>query len=82
MTETAHSGDGSNNIQRDSRLGLAVTFVSGFALDTAISAVANVDTTSWSGWWVPFVSLGLATAGGWLTAYKAKRTKARAARGY
>ena len=82
MTETAHNRDGSNNIQRDSRLGLAFTFVSGVILDAVISAVANVDTSSWTGWWVPFVSLALATAGGWLTAYKARRTKARTARGY
>jgi high-affinity Fe2+/Pb2+ permease len=69
------AGDGSKSILRDSKLGLAVTFVLGIALDTAISAVTNVDTTSWTGWWVPFVSLGLATAGGWLTAYRAKRRK-------
>ncbi len=74
MNGTANQ-DGSNSILRDSKVGLAVTFVLGVALDTAIGAVTNVDTSSWSGWWVPFVSLALATAGGWLTTYKTKRQK-------
>ena len=84
MTDPAvtTTGDGSNSILRDSKLGLAVTFILGIALDTVIGAASNVDTSNWHGWWVPFVSLGLSTAVGWLTTYKAKRSKARAARGY
>lgn len=74
MTEfSTPTADGSKSILRDSKLGLAMTFVLGVALDTVITAVTNVDTSSWTGWWVPFVSLGLATAGGWLTTYRAKR---------
>lgn len=70
---TAPTADGSNSILRDSKLGLVVTFLSGIILNSAISAVTNVDTTNWHGWWVPLVSTGLATAGGWLTTFKARR---------
>ena len=69
----ASTTDGSNNLARDSKYGLAVTALLGLALNAAIGALANVDTTSWHGWWVPFVSLGVSTALGALTAYKAKR---------
>jgi hypothetical protein len=75
MTDTTARPDGSNSVLRDSKFGLAFTFLAGIVLDTAISAVTNVDTTHWTGWWVPFVSLGLATAGGYLTTYRAKRRK-------
>lgn len=64
--------DGSNQLHRDSKLGLAVTALGGLAINAAIGALANVDTTSWSGWWVPFVALGVSTALGALTSYKAK----------
>lgn len=70
---TAPTSDGSNTLHRDSRLGLAVTFVLGIGLDTAITALTNADTSSWHGWWVPFASLAISTAAGALTSYKAKR---------
>lgn len=70
MNETP---DGANHLARDSKLGLAVTFLGGVALDGAISALANVDTSHWTGWWVPFVALGASTALGALTSYKARR---------
>ena len=80
MTETA---SGANDLARDSKLGLAVTFLGGVALDAAIGALADVDTSSWHGWWVPFVALGISTSLGALTAYKAKRRVASLpARGY
>jgi len=77
MTIPGTAPSGKNNLARDSKLGLVVTFVGGVALDAAIGALADVDTSSWSGWWVPFVSLGISTALGALTAYKAKRHPAR-----
>jgi hypothetical protein len=81
MTETT-SGNGANHLARDSKLGLAVTFLGGVALDAAIGALADVDTSTWSGWWVPFVALGVSTGLGALTAYKAKRRVAGPTRGY
>jgi hypothetical protein len=80
MTEP--SGTGANELARDSKLGLAVTFVGGVALDAAIGALADVDTSSWHGWWVPLVSVGISTALGALTAYKAKRRVSVVKRGY
>lgn len=77
MTIPGTAPSGKNDLARDSKLGLVVTFVGGVALDAAIGALADVDTSSWSGWWVPFVSLGISTALGALTAYKAKRHPAR-----
>ena len=76
MTDT-ETGTGKNDLARDSKLGLAVTFVGGVVLDAAIGALTDVDTSSWSGWWVPLVSVGISTALGALTAYKAKRRPAR-----
>ena len=73
MEETSDTVTGANNLARDSKLGLAVTFVGGVLLDTAIKALTDVDTSGWSGWWVPFVALGVSTAAGALTAYRAKR---------
>lgn len=67
------TGDGSNNLARDSKLGLGANFVVGLAVSAAIGALTNVDTSTWSGWWVPFVTLGISTGLGALTAYKAKR---------
>jgi F0F1-type ATP synthase assembly protein I len=74
MVET---GTGANDLARDSKLGLAVTFVGGVVLDAAIGALTDVDTSSWNGWWVPLVSVGISTALGALTAYKAKRRTVR-----
>lgn len=67
------TASGANVLHRDSKLGLAVTFVLGIGLDTAITALTNADTSTWRGWWVPFASLAISTAAGALTAYKAKR---------
>lgn len=67
--------DGSDHLARDSKFGLAVTFVGSIVLDAAIGGLTNVDTSTWSGWWVPLVSVGISTALGALTAYKAKRRK-------
>ena len=74
---TQPTADGANQLHRDSKLGLAVTFVLGIGLDTAITALTNADTSTWKGWWVPFASLAISTAAGALTSYKAKR-RARA----
>lgn len=75
--------NGSNNLFRDSRLGVlaagAVTIVVDSVVDGALEALTNVDTSGWTGWWTTLGSAALATALGLVTAYKAKRTKGRAA---
>lgn len=75
------TGSGKNRLFNDSKLGLLVTGGLTVAFDGAlgatIEALSNVDTSGWNGWWVTVASAGLATALGALTAYKAKREKAR-----
>lgn len=65
--------DGTNEVPRDAKLGLGVNFVVGIAISAAIGGLTSIDTTTWSGWWVPFVTLGVSTALGALTTYKARR---------
>lgn len=86
MTENATAGSGANKLFRDSKLGLAVTGLGTVALDavltSVIEAASSVDTSGWHGWWTTVASAALATAVGALTAFKAKRTKARVERTY
>jgi len=73
------AGDGKNHLFRDSKIGVWVTGILGIGataiLDGVIDELSSVDTSGWSGWWVPLVGTGLATMVGLLTAYKAKRRK-------
>ena len=65
--------DGKDELARDSKLGLAPNFIVGIVISAAIGGLTSIDTTTWSGWWVPFVTLGASTSLGALTAYKARR---------
>jgi hypothetical protein len=73
--------DGKNQLFRDSKLGVWVTGLLGIGttavLDGLIDSLSGIDTSGWSGWWVPLVGTGAATLVGLLTAYKAKREKSR-----
>ncbi len=86
MSDATVQPDGTNKLFRDSRLGLLAAGATTVALDAVINwalvELANVDTTAWSGWWTTVAAAGLATVTGAITAYKAKRDKARAARRY
>ncbi len=78
---TEETSDGSRHLFRDSKLGLWVaggaTVVFDGALDGLITALTNVDTSGWNGWWTTVASALLATGLGALTAYRAKRRKSR-----
>jgi len=80
MSDLNETHDGKNKLFNDSKLGVLVTggaaVIFDGALDGAINALTNVDTSGWSGWWTTVASAALATALGALTAYKAKRRKA------
>lgn len=80
MTQTT-LGDGKNKLFRDSRLGVLVTGLFGIGatavLDGIIDAATNLDTSGWSGWWVPLVAVGATTVAGLVTAYRAKRYGSR-----
>jgi len=78
---TNETGSGKNRLFNDSKLGLLVTGGLTVAFDAVLSAaieeLSSVDMSGWSGWWTTVASAGLATALGALTAYKAKREKAK-----
>jgi hypothetical protein len=78
---TTETGSGKNRLFNDSKLGLAVTGLGTVALDAVLSAVienlSNVDMSGWHGWWTTVASAAVATALGAVTAYKARRDKAR-----
>ncbi len=77
-TETA---DGKNRLFNDSKLGVLVvgagTVVFDGVIDGAINALTSVDTSGWSGWWTTVAAAVVSTALGALTAFKARRHKAR-----
>lgn len=70
-------GSGKNRLFRDSKLGVLVTGLLGVGataiLDGVVDNLTNLDTSGWSGWWVPLVATGAATAVGLITAYRARR---------
>ena len=72
---------GKNQLFHDSKLGVLVvgagTVVFDGALDGAIEALTNVDTSGWSGWWTTIAAAALSTALGAFTAFKARRHAAR-----
>jgi hypothetical protein len=79
--EPTTTGTGKNKLFNDSKLGLLVTggltVAFDAVLDRSIEALTAVNTSGWAGWWTTVASAALATALGALTAYKAKRDKAR-----
>lgn len=78
---TDPQGNGKNVLFNDSKLGVLVTggltIAINSVLDGAIEALTSVDTSGWNGWWTTVASAALATGLGALTAYKARRNKAR-----
>ena len=83
MTDNATAEGGANRLFRDSKIGLAVSYVVGVALTFGVAELAKVDLSNKRGWWVPFLALALSNGGGALAACKAARDKRLAAkRGY
>lgn len=62
--------DGANALAKESKVGLLVAFVLTAAVNGAIDALTNLDTSGWTGWWSTLASAGVATALGLLVAYK------------
>jgi hypothetical protein len=73
--------DGKNRLFNDSKLGLAVTGLATIAIDAVldgvITQVSEIDLTGTNSWWTTVASAAIATGLGALTAYKARRDKAR-----
>lgn len=66
------SGDGSKSLAKESKAGLAVGFIVTTLLQILGAGLAGLDTSSWSGWWVPLVTVGIGTVSGLITAYLKK----------
>lgn len=62
--------DGANSLAKESKVGLAVTFVGALVLNTAIDALTNLDLNGHTGWWVNLATVGASTAAGLLVAYR------------
>lgn len=66
------NGDGSRSLAKESKAGLAVTFVVTVLAEGVLGALTKVDLSSATGWWVPVASAGIGTAVGLLTAWLKK----------
>jgi hypothetical protein len=66
------NGDGSKSLAKESKWGLAVTFLLTAAGTVALEALTNLDTSGWQGWWVPLGVVAVSTAAGLLTAWLKK----------
>lgn len=66
------NGDGSHSLAKESKAGLAVTFVL-FALGQGLlDALTKIDLNGQTGWWVSLANAGVATAIGVITAWLKK----------
>jgi len=63
------SGDGSKSLAPESKAGVITGGVFFFILQTLAQGLTSVDTSRWSGWWVPLVTGAISAAIGLITAY-------------
>jgi hypothetical protein len=66
------AGDGSKSLAKESKAGLAVGFIVTTSLQVVAQGLSGLDTSDWSGWWVPLATVGIGTASGLITAYLKK----------
>lgn len=57
-------GDGSKSLAKESKAGLAVSFVVFAAVQGLVDALNTVDLDGRTGWWVSLANAGIATATG------------------
>lgn len=63
------NNDGSHSLAKESKAGLAVTFILFAAAQGLVDALTKVDLNGQTGWWVSLANAGVATAVGLLTAW-------------
>jgi hypothetical protein len=63
------NGDGSKSLAKESKAGIAVQFLLTIGATGALSWLANLDTSQWSGWWAATAVAAVGAAGGLLTSY-------------
>ncbi len=66
------TGDGSKSLAPESKAGLTVSAILFVALQVVAQGLGSLDTSAWSGWWVPIVTAGISTTVGLITAYLKK----------
>lgn len=69
---SAGPGDGSRSLAKESKFGLATGAVVTFALQAVAQGLSTLDTSDWSGWWVPLATTGVGTVAGLITAWLKK----------
>lgn len=62
-------GDGSKSLASESKAGLAVAFVLTSVATIALDALAKVNVSEMTGWWVPILSAAIGAASGLITAW-------------
>jgi hypothetical protein len=63
------NGDGSKSLAPESRAGVITSGVLFFGLTALVDGLTKLDTSNWSGWWVPLATGGVASLIGLGTAY-------------
>jgi uncharacterized membrane protein HdeD (DUF308 family) len=71
-TSAGPNGDGSQSLASESKAGVTVSAITFFVLQTVAQGLSGLDTSDWSGWWVPLASGAIAASLGLITAYLKK----------
>jgi len=66
------SGDGSKSLAKESKAGLAVSFLVFWVGQGVVDGIGQLDTSAWNGWWASAAVGALATVSGVITAYLKK----------
>jgi H+/Cl- antiporter ClcA len=61
--------DGSKSLAKESKAGVSVGAIVFFLLQTLAQGLSGLDTSSWSGWWVPLATAAIGLLAGLTTAY-------------
>jgi uncharacterized membrane protein len=64
--------DGSHSLASESKAGLTVSAILFVVLQVIAQGLGSLDTSAWSGWWVPIITAGISTVVGLITAYLKK----------
>jgi hypothetical protein len=61
--------DGSKSLAKESKAGIAVTFLLTVGATGLLGWLTNLDTSHWTGWWAATAVAGVSAGIGLLTAY-------------
>lgn len=71
-TNAGPNSDGSHSLAKESKAGLAVSFLLSIFGTGAVDWLTSLDTSSWEGWWARAAVLLVSGAAGAITAYLKK----------